>query len=414
MSEHPLSGYRALDLCDESGLFCGRILADFGVEVIQIEKPGGNPVRSRGPFYHNLPDSERSLYWLCYAANKKGITLDIESSDGREIFKRLVKTTDFVIESFAPGFMASLCLNYDSLARIKPDLVMTSITPFGQEGPYKDFQGSDLICWSMGGYTWIVGEPDRPPVQVSFPQAYLHGSAESAVATLIAHYHRLKTGKGQHVDVSIQASVARDLMNGPLFWEINRLILKRSGPYRVGLTVGAKQKLHMECKDGHVTYLMLGGAIGARDNQNLVEYMDSEGACPPFMKEIDWRKFDMSVASQELLNSFTEAIENFFKTHTKKELFQEAVKRRMTIYPVASVKDISEDPQLEARQFWEKVMDSEMGIINLPGAPVKLSETPCVKRRRAPHIGEHNKEIYVEELGYSDEDLVLLRQAGVI
>ena len=414
MIEAPLAPYRALDLCDERGLFCGRILADFGVDVIQVEPSGGNPARSLGPFGHDIPDPEKSLYWFCYAANKKGITLNIESRDAKEIFKRLVKTADFVIESFPPGYLDSIGLSYSSLAEVNPKIVMTSITPFGQEGPYKDFKGSDLICWSMGGYTWIVGEPDLPPVQISFPQAYLHGSAEAAAATLIAHYHRLRTGKGQHVDVSIQASVARDLMNAPLFWALNKVILKRSGPSRVGLTVAAKQKLHLKCKDGYVTYLMLGGVMGARDNRNLVEYMDSDGACPQYMKEIDWREFDMSTASQEIIDSFIKPIESFFKTHTKEELYQEAIRRRMTIYPVATVKDISEDPQLEARQFWEEVNEPELGNIKLPGAPAKLSETPCVKRRRAPHIGEHNREIYIDELGYTNQDLVILKQGGVI
>src|SRR4030042_1298136 len=186
MAEAPVSGYRALDLCDAKGLFCGRVLADFGVEVIQVEKPGGNPARSQGPFYHDRPDPEMGFYWLCYAANKKGITLNIETSDGQEIFRRLVEKVDFVIESFDPGYMASLGLDYASLARIKPALVMTSITPFGQDGPYRDFKASGLVCWSLGGYTWITGDADRPPVHISFPQAYLHAAAEAAVATLTA------------------------------------------------------------------------------------------------------------------------------------------------------------------------------------------------------------------------------------
>ena len=414
MAEAPLSGYRALDLCDEKGLFCGRVLADFGVEVIQVEKPGGNPARSQGPFYHDRPDPEMGFYWLCYAANKKGITLNIETSDGQEIFRRLVEKVDFVIESFDPGYMASLGLDYASLARIKPDLVMTSITPFGQDGPYRDFKASDLVCWSLGGYTWITGDADRPPVHISFPQAYLHAAAEAAVATLTAHYYRLVSGRGQYVDVSIQASVTRNLMNAPLFYEISNVVLKRSGTYRVGLSLAAGQKTHWECKDGYIAFFILGGLPGAHTNRNLVEYMDSEGAAPQFMKEINWKEFDVATASQELFDSFAAAMGKFFKSHTKQELYAEAVKRSMTLYPMTTTREIVEDPQLEARGFWEEVPHPDMGNIKFPGVPVKFSETPCVHRQRAPRVGEHNREIYIKELGFSEDELVTLKGLEVI
>jgi len=414
MPEAPLSGYRALDLCDEKGLFCGRILADLGVDVIQVEKPGGSSTRLQGPFLHDKPDPEMSLYWFCYTANKKGITLNIETKDGQEIFRRLVKGADFVVESFDPGYMASLGLDYASLAQIKPELVMTSITPFGQDGPYKNYKSSDLICWSFGGYTWIVGDADRPPVQVSFPQAYLHGAAEAAIASLTAHYYRLISGEGQYVDVSIQASVARNLTNAPLFYEISNIILKRAGPYRVGLSLAAGQRVHWECKDGYIAFIIIGGPTGAQTNRDLVEYMDSEGVAPQFMKEVNWKEFDMSTASEEFWSGVNEAMGKFFKSHTKEELYAEAVRRNMTLYPMATAKDIVEDPQLKARQFWEEVSDPELGTMSYPGALAKLSETPCVPRERAPHIGEYNREIYAEELGFSEGEMVTLRESGVI
>jgi crotonobetainyl-CoA:carnitine CoA-transferase CaiB-like acyl-CoA transferase len=217
-----LSPYRVLDLTDEKGLLCAKTLADLGADVIKIEPPGGCPSRKIGPFYKDIPHPEKSLFWFAYNANKRGITLNVECEDGREIFKKLVATADIVIESFPPGSMKTKGLGYDDLCRIKPDIILTSITPFGQDGPYKNFQVSDLVCylvcWSMGGFAYLTGDSDRPPVQVSFPQAYLTGANEAAVATMVALYHREISGEGQHVDVSIQASIAKNMMNAPLLW----------------------------------------------------------------------------------------------------------------------------------------------------------------------------------------------------
>jgi crotonobetainyl-CoA:carnitine CoA-transferase CaiB-like acyl-CoA transferase len=185
-----LSPFRALDLTDEKGFLCGRILGDLGADVIKIEKPGGDPARDIGPFYHDIPDPEKSLFWFAFNANKRGITLDIENPDGQEIFKQLVKSADFAIESFPPGYMDSLGLGYLALSEINPKIILTSITPFGQTGPYKDYKASDLIAMAMGGQMYLCGDPDRPPVRVSFPQAYCHAGAQGAMGTMIAHIHR--------------------------------------------------------------------------------------------------------------------------------------------------------------------------------------------------------------------------------
>ena len=227
--ESLLSGYRVLDLTDDKGFLCSRILADMGANVIKIEPPGGDPSRNIGPFYHDEPDPEKSLYWFAYNANKRGITLDIKTSDGRQVFTRLVETADFVIESFPPGFMDSLDLAYSSLSQVKPGIIMVSITPFGQTGPYRDYKTSDIVSMAMGGLAYMMGEPDRPPLRVSFPQAFLHASAEAAVGAMIALYHRELDGEGQWVDVSIQASLPVVTVNVIPFWELNQVILKRAG-----------------------------------------------------------------------------------------------------------------------------------------------------------------------------------------
>src|SRR3990170_64809 len=195
-----LSCYRILDLTDEKGFLCGKVLGDLGADVIKIEKPGGDASRNRGPFYHDIPDGEKSLYWFAFNASKRGITLDIEKSDGREIFKRLVQTADVVVESFAPGRMQALGLGYEVLRKVNPGIILTSITGFGQEGPYANYNDRDIAVWALSGFMYAMGEPDRPPLAPSYRHAHLIGAVNGAVGTVIALFHRAKTGEGQRVD----------------------------------------------------------------------------------------------------------------------------------------------------------------------------------------------------------------------
>jgi crotonobetainyl-CoA:carnitine CoA-transferase CaiB-like acyl-CoA transferase len=410
-----LSPYRVLDLSDEKGLFCAKVLADLGADVIIAEPPGGCTARKIGPFYNDIPHPEKSLFWFAYSANKRGITLNLECEDGREIFKKLVTTADIIIESFPSGYMKDLGLGYDDLCRIKSDIILISITPFGQDGPYKNFQASDLVCWSMGGFAYLTGDADRPPVQISFPLAYLTGANEASVATMFALYYREISGEGQHVDVSIQASVAKDMMNAPLFWETAGVNLGRAGPFRIGLSLSAGQRAIWKCKDGEVSFFFFGGKAGARTNRALVEYMDEEGMAPDFMKEMEWESFDLATATEELFNNLSHHVGKFFLTHTKKELFREAVKRRMTVYAVQNAADITADPQLKEREFWEGLDHPELGRQLLyPNSPFILSEKLKTKKRRAPLIGEHNEEIYAGKLGISLEEMIKLKGLGVI
>jgi len=414
-TESLLTPYRVLDLADKRGYLCSQILADLGADVIKIEPPGGDPGRRIGPFNHDIPDPEKSLFWFAYNTNKRGITLNIETADGREIFKRLVKTADFVIESFPPGYMDRLGLGYSLLSQINPRIIMTSITPFGQEGPYKDYKAADIVLMAMSGLMYLTGDPDRPPVRVSFPQAYLHASAEAAVGTMIAHYHRERTGEGQWVDASAQESVIEPTGLALWHWDMHRENLGRLGPWRGGLSMGGKQKLIWECKDGHMSYSIYGGHTGAPANRALIKWMDEEGMAPDFLKEKDWENFDITKASQAELDQISEPIGRFFLEHTKEEIYEEAIRRRLFIDPVATISDLLENPQLSARAFWQEVDHPELGTaITYPGAFVRLSEASCRIRHRAPLIGEHNEEIYEKELGLSKEELVVLKQAGGI
>lgn len=406
--------YRVLDLCDGKGIFCGKILGDLGCDVIKVEKPGGGPSLDLGPFDHESPDPPKSLFWLAYNTNKRSVTLNIENTDGKEIFKRLVQKADVVLESFPPGYMAGLGLGYEELSKVNPSLVMTSITPFGQSGPYRDFKASDLTLWCLGGMAYVSGDPDRAPVRVSSPQSYLHGAAAAAAATLIALYHRELTGETQWIDVSIQEAVVHTLMNVVQFWDVCGIVLKRSGAFRTGLSTAANQRLIWRCRDGYVNFPIYATAGGAQSNAKLVRWMESEGIRDEYLSSIRWEEFDLSTASQEQFDRVEGSIGRFFKSHTMDELYQGAIERGIMLYPVYGAKEIREDPQLMARGFWSNVDQPELGEVSFfPGSPFVFSgERQSIDR--APRIGEHNEEIYCAELGISEKELVTLKEAGVI
>jgi len=416
MHEGILAQYRVLDLTNEQGFLCGKILGDLGADVIKIEPPGGDPARNLGPFYQNEPHPEKSLYWWAYNNNKRGITLNLETSDGRELFKRLVVRADFVVESFPPDYLVGLGLDYPVLRDINPRIILTSITPFGQEGPYRNYRGGDLTVLAMSGLMSFLGDADRPPVRPTFPQSYLWGGAHAAFATLLAHYSRELTGKGQHVDVSRQAATLCALSYAPLFWDLGQEGPRRAGKYITGRNIhGAVHPGIYPCKDGHVTFVIYGGATGAKTNKSLVAWMDEMGLAPDYLKEKDWDHFSIAEATQEELDQFSEAVARFVRNLTKEEFFRGAVARGLMGYPVSTAKDIAADPQLQSRAFWVEVEHPELAAkITYPGAFAKLSDTPLTIRRRAPLIGEHNREIYQGELGFTDEEMVRLKQARVI
>lgn len=411
-----LSPYRVLDLTNERGSLCGRILCDLGAEVIKIEKPGGDGYRSTAPFYQNTPDPEKSLYWFFCNLGKKGITLNIETSDGQEILKKLVKISDFLIESFNPGYLDSLGFGYPVLSKINQRIIVTSITPFGQAGPYRDYKASDITLMAMGGLMYITGEPDRPPLRISVPQAYFLASAQAAAATLTAHHYRELTGEGQYVDVSVQESVLATLANAIPEWELAQINLKRVGSFLSGRgAAGTKQRLIYPCKDGSVLYIVLGGRIGAPSNRAAVEWMDEEGMADDFIKTWEWEKYDFAIATPEIQERLEEYFARLFLTHTKAEIYSEGLKRGFMVAPVCSPGDIIENQQLQARDFWLQVEHPELNCkLTYPGTFYKSSEIQFKVPCRAPLIGEHNIEIYEKELGITKEEMSTLKQAGVI
>jgi crotonobetainyl-CoA:carnitine CoA-transferase CaiB-like acyl-CoA transferase len=409
-----LSPYRVLDLTDERGILCGKILADLGADVIQIEPPGGSSARRVGPFYRDEAHPERSLFWWSYAANKRSITLNPVSRDGQALLKRLVPSAHFLIESSPPGHMEGLGLGYDTLTAINPALIVVSVTPFGQHGPYAHYRASDLNGMGMAGFMYVTGDPDRPPARVGVPHFYLHGAAAGATGAMIAHVQRVLTGQGQHVDVSCQEAVARTLASAPQLFAIENTVIRRQGSYRqTGDTTF--MRITWPCKDGFVNFQLSGGAGAGRSVNNLIQWMEEEGLGDPVLTGLDWTTFGYGMITKELLERVVPPVERFLMSHTKAELFEGAVKRRILLFPVATTRDIMQNTQLQARGYFRQIFHPDLSTtITYPGPFVRASATPLELRRLAPKIGEHNAEIYLGDLGLTREELVRLREAGAI
>ena len=410
-----LAPYRVLDLTDERGLLAGKILADLGADVVQIEPPGGNPARNIGPFYGDDPRPEKSLFWWAYAANKRSITLDLEQKDGQALLKRMVAEADFLVESFAPGYLDTLGLGYDVLAEINPKLVMVSITPFGQDGPYSNYQATDIVGMALGGFMYLTGDDDRAPIRISFPHFYLHGGAAGATAAMLAHTYRITSGQGQYVDVSCQQAVAKTLAHAPQIWDIEGAILKRMGVYRQ--TSGENRvRINWPCKDGYVNYMVQGGSV-AYSTRALLEWMKEDSFDTADLDAIDWEKMGYGAITPELMSQLGEPLGDFFKGHTRAELVQGSLDRRILLFPVATPSALQDHSQLEARGYFKELEHPELGAtVQYPGAFVKSGDGEDIAGiyRRPPLIGEHNTVIFQGELGITGSELESLKRSGVI
>lgn len=422
-NEGMLSPYRVLDLTNERGLIGGRILGDLGADVIKVEKPGGCPARRLGPFYLDIPHPERSLYWMGYNTNKRGITLNLETADGREIFRTLCKTADIIIESYNPGYMQDLGLGYEALKEVNPGIIMASVTGFGQSGPYRDYRAPDNVLWALSGLGYVTGDADRPPLGASFPISYFFAAMQAVIGTMIALYQRGVTGKGQYIDAVTLMGLA--WTTGPEvqgLWPVNGQIVKRSGRIwprpqtsPTGEVTYINVPLTYPCRDGGVKFFPFVEPGMLPSTNGLTQWVIEEGAASETLKNLDWSTFNWQTVSQETADEITESFAAFFIKHTKEELWAGAQERGIQLYPVFTPKDMVNFPQLDDRGYWEKVEHPELGAtITYPGAFAKLAEGSCSIRRRAPLIGEHNEEIYINELGLSREDLIILKQANVI
>jgi crotonobetainyl-CoA:carnitine CoA-transferase CaiB-like acyl-CoA transferase len=415
MLDSLLSGFRALDLTDEKGFVCGKILAALGVETIKVEPPGGDPARGIPPYIHNQPDINKSLYWLAFNTDKRSITLNLETSRGQELFKKLVTRSDFVIESFKPGYLDSIDLGYNALMKINPRIILTSITPFGQRGPYSGFEGCELIVSAMSGILATNGDSDRPPLREGPDTIYYESNAAAALGTAMAHYIREKTGEGQQVDVSMQEVAVKRTASNLLVWEFDKRLIKRAGTIR---TVGARSTHWIwECKDGYIFWSYMGGKPGSQGNRAMSKWIDDDGMENPMRAITNWEEFDMAAqnVSKDLLDSHQEAIRKFFKKHTKKEITEGGLKRGLNACAVNNPADILENPQLKARDYWVDIKSPQANrSFKYPKYFFLSNQTENFVNSPAPVAGEYNDAIYQNELKLSDKEIGELESSGVI
>lgn len=395
----PLPPYRVLDLTDGKGHYCTKLLADLGADVVVVEPPGGSPTRRIPPFKGNAPHQERSLYFAYYNTNKRSVTLDLTSGDGRELFLKLAKGADVLVETFPPGFLKEIGLDYPKLKEAKPSLILCSITPFGQSGPYRDYKGPDIVGFAMGGAMYVSGEADGPPCVAPGELAYGVASTYAAMGILIALYHRSLTGQGQQIDVSVQEAVAMITDSTLTRLSYEGYAMPRQGNTYLWITPGNLYR----CKDGYVR-IVGGQPIHWR---MVLDWMGG----PEVLREPLWLDRNNRNQSREFIDS---SIEEFTRDRTREELFRDGQRHRVPVTPLYNPGEFVESDLAEARGFFVEVDHPEIGSASYPLPPYKLSETPLGIGRPAPLLGEHNEEVYCGELGLSREDLMVLRQAGVI
>ena len=391
--DQPLSPYTVLDLAEGGFNWCGKVLADLGADVIKVEPPRGSPTRNIGPFVDGMRGKDRSLFWASYCVNKRSVTLDLETEEGAAQLRALASGADILIESFRPGRMAELGLGYDDLCGDNPAMIYTSITPFGQTGPYSQYLATDIVAWSMGGMQYIGGDADRQPVRISAPQAELHAGAQAAAGTMAAFWHSRKTGQGQHVDVSMQTAVVWTLMNATPFPPLHKTNVERNGAFRSRGHISLRQVFG--CRDGYLSVVASGRTLRA-----LTEWMEEEGTAPGWLLEIDWDDWNPGAINEDDLdgidqfNRVQSQMEDFLASKFKNDVYLRAIERKMLLAPCQTVRDISGSIQLEARGFWRELEYPELkrNLTHL-GPFINMNESPIQIRRRAPGIGEHNGEI---------------------
>ena len=384
-----------------SAPFCSKLLADLGAEVIKVEPPGeGDVARRRGPFLDDILGSERSGLFLYLNTNKRGVTLNLEKATGRQVFKELIRNTDILIEDTQPGKLSDLGLGYSDLKSLNPSLVMTSITPFGQTGPYKNYKGSDLTGWHMGGIGYVTprfaSTIEQEPLRVMQMADFVTGIT-GAVATMCALRAQRRTRRGQQVDVSQLEAI--NILGAPI---ISRYIYEYWSPSRVSVPHHAPTHF-IKCKDGWV----FSECTEEQQWQRFVDMMGNPG----------WAEEEL-FQDGELRSKYWESLEplilDWTMKHGKAEIFAAAKEKKIPLAPANSLSEVVGNKQLLERRFFVDVEHAKAGRLTYPGAPYKFSRTPWAIRRPAPLLGQHNRDVYCNQLGYSQGELVKMYQAGII
>ena len=401
MGKQAFSDLTVLD-CTQgvAGPYCTKLLADFGAEVIKVERPGeGEVSRRKSPFLRDEPHSEKSGTFFYLNTNKKSITLNLGSETGAKIFRGLIKEADALIEDFTPGTMSELGLSYEVLREMNPRLIMTSISGFGQTGLYRDHKSTNLIVYGLGGAMYTMrssNKPiDRPVVEGGLQAEYVTGLL-SFTATVAALLYRASTNRGTWIDTSAMESAA-STFTGHIAEYSYIGLSRKTNPWAIhGYPIGYS----VPCKDGWISLTPgIGGAPNIAFLIGKPELQDDPLFARPSARMAEPEKFDALLLP-------------WLKERNKWEITKEAQELRLAFTPVLSPGELFEDEQLKAREFFAKANHPVMGEITYPGAPAKLSETPW-QAGRAPLLGEHNEEIY-QRFGYTKEELVKLREQGII
>ena len=399
-----LPPYRILDLTGPEGVFCGKLLADYGAEVIKVEPPDGDSTRQRPPFIGDDPSSEQSSYFLFYNTNKKSVTVDLEKPEGRDLFKKLIVSADVLIESFPVGYLKSLGLDFDSIQPGNPGLIMASITPFGQTGPWKDSKSTDLIALAASGFMQITGDPDGPPLRQGNEQSHFPGSQHAATAIMGALLYRdMQGGSGQYIDVSMQEAMITYYTDAhpALAWMQRGENVTRVGTNStLVIPLGAYPS-----KDGWIS----AGIITPREWENLSQWMYEVTGNEEILND-DYKGGNQDRAPFN--DIITALVIDFTTRFTSDELFHQGQERNLVFIPVNAVSDLLNDPQLDSSNFWFDLEHSEVGTLKYP-LGVFDSEEVSPLTKSAPHLGQDNEAIF-SELGLSESELATLRNQGAI
>ena len=399
MADRALEGLTIVE-CGKTGAasYASKVMADLGAEVIKIEPPGGDPQRSLGPFPGGEPHPEKSGAFLYRNCNKLGVTLDLTSDAGRGVLRKLLRDADGLIHDFPPAEAGPRGLTYNSIGGDFPDLVMTSITPFGQNGPYCDYKAYDLTTLSAGGWAWLNGWPDHPelpPLRAFGNQAEYQAGVNGALATMGALFARLRTGKGQHIDISAQECIAAILEMTFAFWPYMETPTARWGQRPI------QPVDFFQCKDGGWIFVL---CVEEAQWESLVELMGTP----------EWTTWEVS-ANRLVRASNWDALRPFMEEwvaeQNSDELYKLAQEKRIPFAPASTISDLLDSDHLKERGFFLEVNYPEAGAIKQPGAPYQFSATPWEIRSPAPTLGQHNEAILGERLG---EDVASLKEAGVI
>ena len=405
MSEMALSDVRVLDFTHYiSGPYCTKLLADYGAEVVKVERPDvGDGARRLGPFPGDVPHPEKSGLFLFLNTNKRGITLNLKTEAARKIVREVVKDVDIVVESFRPGTMARFNLGYEDLKAINPTLVMVSISNFGQTGPYRDYQGSEIIFYGMGGEMYSTGLEDREPIKLGGTVGLYQTGAAAAVATMGAYFTAAWQDVGQHVDVSMMETQA-----GSVDRRMSRLIAYQyTGEisYREpSVTGGVPSATVYPCADGYLAI----SAGGRRYFPRIAEILGD----PEALRDPKWYAPDAQ-RDPELRAEFEEYFLAWSLQRGKHEAWRTAQEAHVLSGPLNTMEDVYNEPFLNEHGAFAEIEHPEAGLLKYPGRPFIMNESPWSVRRPAPLLGQHNVEV-LTGLGYSQDDIVALRQQNVI